>query len=272
MAFQLVQTTGGELTFEPARATVQWQLRGTIGGGIDPFDFIASYALAQIPRTFIHPRGTLWLQDIQIHENYSARSYSITAPYGREKKESGAYQITVDQTGGTVHVTAGTRIAGYARPGKTPVDHHGLIGVDENDHPQGVDIPVQMSNIIVNFRHPEAILNAAYVKAIGKLTGYVNSGPFLTYEAGEVLFMGTSFTETNTEATAQYSFAISYNATDLVLGEITVETKAGWDVLSMTYQDGVEDGEKSKSIKTIEVIRPAGREWVDFVAAFGWGG
>jgi hypothetical protein len=266
----------GEIGYEPARATVRYQVEGTVdtGGVLDPFDFIAAYSMVPgvIPRTFAHPTGTLFLQDIQIHENHAGRIYSISAPYGVAQKEPGAYQIAVDQTGGTVNVTAGTRIAGYTRSGEESKekDNHGLIGVD-GDEIRGVDIPVAESKIVINFRHPEGILDAAYVKAIGRLVGYPNSVPFLTYDPGEVLYLGSNFVQTNTEATAQYSFAISYNVTDLVIGEITVDFKAGWDVLNITYEDKKEPGDLSKQIRSIEVIRPAGRGWVDYVAAFGWG-
>jgi hypothetical protein len=176
----------------------------------------------------------------------------------------------VDQTGGTINVPAGTRIAGFG-PSDDAVDNDGLIGVGGNGEIAGVDIPVAESKITVNFRHPQGKLNAAYVKAIGRLVGYPNSTTFLTYAPGEVLYLGGNFTETESEATAQYSFAISYNVYNLVLGGITVTEKAGWDVLSITYKDDVNNGHGVRGIKYIEVIRPAGRAWQSYAAAFGWG-
>jgi len=270
MTYILEQTSQGDIGKETA--TVNWRIRGTVPAtATDPFDQVAQFVMTpnRIPRTFSHPRGTLYLQDIQIHENHAARSYSITAPYGITKRDPGAYQLVVDQTGGTVNVTAGTRIAGYG-PFADEVDNGGLIGVD-GDEIRGVDIPVAESKITVNFRHPEGKLNAAYVKAVGQLVGYPNSTTFLTYAPGEVLYLGSNFAETDMEATAQYSFAISYNVQNLILGGITVAFKAGWDVLNISYKDEVDNGHNVKRIKYIEVIRPAGREWINYMAAFGWG-
>jgi len=266
------------LSVEPPRATVKYQVEGTVinTGGLDPFDFVAALAIATIPATFAHPLGTLNLQDIQIHENHAGRIYSITAPYAQKKKESGAYQITVDQSGSMINVKAGTRIsshfdnAGLVAPETNDVNNHGLIGVN-GDEIEGVDIPVEETKLQVNFRHPQGILNKAYIKAVGRLVGYPNSVPFLGYDIGEVVYIGGQFVETDTEATATYSFAVSYNQTNLVIGGITVTEKHGWDVLSFSYFDKVETGNLTKKIKCIEVVRPAGREWKDYVATFGWG-
>lgn len=270
---RLERTTGGDISMNPPAATHKWRLIGDppfLPNG-DYFSYVASLALQQIPRTFVHPLGVLFRQDIQIHENWYGRYYEITVPYGREKKEQeGAYQITVDQTGGTVNVKAGTRIAGYGEE-DDKVDNGGLIGVD-GDEVRGVDIPVEEGKINVTFRHPEGALNRAYIIAVGRLVGFPNEDPFLGYEPGEVLYLGGSFTESNTEATAAYSFAISYNRTNFDVGGITVVEKKGWDVLSPTYKKVAEDDHVVQKLAYIEIIRPAGREWKPYASTFGWGG
>lgn len=275
-AFRLEQLPGGDIGSEPPSATMKWRSTGNPGSWDgDYFSWIASYALRNIPKTFRHPLGILHLQDLQVNEVVHGLLYEISAPYGLFKKETGAYQITVDQTGGTVHVSAGTRIAGYG-PAANEVDNGGLIGV-EGDQVKGVDIPVETSKISVNFRHPEGALNRDYIIKIGRLVGRPNNDTFLGYDPGEVIYLGGNFTESNTEATATYQFAISYNLTNFVVGGITVTEKAGWDVLSpiykeTTYTDGEGNDHAVKNLAYIEIVRPAGRSWLNYAPAFGWGG
>lgn len=272
MRFELI--TGGDITVggeEPA-ATMRFRLSGEpafLPSG-DYFSYVASLAMAQIPRTFSHPQGILYRQDMQVHEHVYARYYEISVPYGKKKKESGAYTLSVDQTGGTVNVTAGKRIAGYG-PAADEVDNGGLIGVD-GDEVRGTEIPVEESKISVSFRHPEAALKRSYVIAVGRLVGYVNNDDFLGYEKGEVRYLGGNFTESESEATANYSFAISYNRKNFEVGDITVVEKYGWDVLSPTYKTVVEDDHEVKKLAYIEIIRPGGREFQNYVPVFGFGG
>ena len=271
MATRFEQITGGDITIEPPTATVRWRVSGTptnMPAG-DYFTYISSFALQSIPRVYNHPLGLIYLQDIQIHENWYARHYDITAPYGRNKKESGAYQISVDQTGGTVHVTAGTRIAGYGEA-VDAVDNGGLIGVD-GDEVHGTDVTVEETKINVQFRHPEAFLTRAYIRSIGRLVGFPNNDAFLGYDPGEAVYLGGQFTETDTESTAQYSFAISYNRTNFEVGGITITEKKGWDVISPCYKSDVDNDKRVRKLAYIEIVRPAGREWKNYGSAFGWG-
>ncbi len=276
MAFAFEEVNGGDMTVTEPSVTRRFRAKGVTGlVGIDAFDYVTSYALANTAKTIVTPMGQLYRQDIQLHENRYARSYDISVPYGRKKRESGAYQITVDQTGGMVNVKAGTRIAGYVATAGDLVDNGGLIGVEGEDV-KGTEIPVEQTRITVNFRHPQGVLNPAYIKAIGQIVGYPNSDPFLGYEPGEVLYKGGNFTESNSEATATYNFDISFNRANIVIGGITVVEKFGWDVLSFVYRDEEFDNGTNivpvKTLKCIEVIRPAGREWVAYQASFGWGG
>lgn len=271
MAIRFEKITGGDISMEPPTAVVKYRLTGApspLPGG-DYFDYVASYVLNNVPSTYSHPRGTIFLQDIQIHENWYARHYDVVAPYTRFKKQSGAYQISVDQTGGSVHVTAGTRIAGYGEAGNA-VNNGGLIGVD-GDEVLGCDIPVEETKINVMFRHPTAFLTRAYIRNTGRLVGFPNNDGFLGYDPGEVLYLGGQFTETDTESTAMYSFAISYNRTNFTIGGITITEKKGWDVISPAYKYAVDNGYGVRQLKYIEIIRPAGREWTNYASVFGWG-
>lgn len=271
MRFQ--ELTGGDITVSgenPSR-TRRWRaLDIGFTPGVDAFDLVASSAIGFVPRQTQHPQGQLFRGDIQLHENTYARDYEISCTYTKEEREAGAYQITVGGTGGTVNVKAGTRIAGFG-PEADKVDNGGLIGVN-GDEIEGVDIPVSGMLLSVSYRHPQGKLNRNYIKAIDKLVGYVNNDIFLGYDPGEVRFLKPSFTESNTEASAGYDFEISRNQVNEDVGGIVVTSRKGWDVLAISYKDDVLNGVPVKKVKYIETIRPAGRAFVDFVPAFGWGG
>jgi hypothetical protein len=266
------QLSGGDIiTGQEPSVTVRYRAVDIGFTVIDAFNLVASFAMANVPLTYLHPQGLLFRGDMQLHENVYARSYDITVPYTKSKKESGTYQITVDQTGGTVNVKAGTRIAAFFNAAADEVNNGGLIGVNGDDV-EGVDIPVESTKIVVNFRHPQGVLNRAYVYRTGALTGYVNSDPFLGREPGEFRYQGGNFTESDTEASAAYNFEFSENIVGATIGGIANINKKGWDVFSPTFFDDVENNNPAKKLKCLEVVRPAGREFKAFAAAFGWGG
>lgn len=276
MTFERV--TGGDvnLSAENPRALHKWRAidKPPVSiGSQDYFDYVASYAMAYIKAnapSIGTSLGTLYWNDIQIHENHYALNYDITVAYGPRNKQVGAYQIQVDQAGGTVHVTAGRRIAGYGATAADIVNNGGLIGVD-GDEVHGTDIPIAEDKINVQFRHPQGFLIRSYIKAIGKLVGFPANDSFLGYAAGEPVYLGGTFTESNTEATASYSFAISYNQTGLTIGGIPGIDKKGWDVFSPTYKTTTNNGRKVRQLQCMEIVRPAGREWVNYLPVFGWG-
>lgn len=268
-SFDLI--TGGDISMEPASTTKRYRYVGPPDSWSgDMFDYVASYALANVSLTHSHPLGTLYRQDIQIHENHYARSYEITVPYGPRKKASGAYQISVRLGGGMVHIVAGRRISGYGLPdANKTVDNGGLIGVEAGEV-RGADIPIESMSISVSFRHPEGVLNSAYIRAIGKIVGYPNSDSFLGFSAGEVLYSGGNLTESETEATANYDYTISPNRTAFEVAGITIATKKGWDIISPNIIKEENGGVPIKKVDYIEIIRP--REWVPYASTFGWGG
>jgi len=305
--FERVKGVSSTLNRESLTAVVPFQLLDTIPttAGGDYFDTVASMAMAWIKQNlpvYDTPFGRLHWNTIQLQENHYAQNYGIAVTYGPHDHQAGAYQLTIDQAGGTVNVKSGIRISGWGSKGDGAgglkggigeneptdnsdyVDNDGQIDIDpQSKEVRGVDIPVEETKITVSFRHPEAFLNAAYIKKIGKMVGYPNNDTFLTYEPGEVLYLGGNFTETNTEASASYTFVISYNATDLtiggqlqtdgsIVGGIVIGEKKGWDVLSPVYVQEKANGRTVTLLKYIEIIRPAGREWKNFVTEFGWGG
>lgn len=282
MPLTLELIPGSDLTLDTTSLTIvrKMRVKGLLPytGGGDAFDHVASQVMGLVTVNYPHyvtPMGKLFWNSIQLHETNYAQLYEISVTYSPFDRQSGTYQITLDAGVGTTHVTAGTRLAGYAATADDVVDNGGLIGVD-GDEVRGVDIDVEETSFSVQFRHPQSYLNWAYIDRICKLRGHPNADTFLRWQAGEVKFRGGQFTETNTEATAMYHFALSPNRTNIVIGGITVATKAGWDVLSPTYYPTTSvAGAKThgvRKLKCVEVIRaPGGMDWKNYKTEFGWG-
>jgi hypothetical protein len=214
--------------------------------------------------------GTLFWNSIQLHENFYAQHYDISVTDSPVNRQTGTYQITVDQAVGNVHVTAGERIAGFGDPANE-VDSGGVFW--NGEEVTGCEVPVGEDRITVMYRHPQACLRRAYIRSIGTLRSYPNSDVFLGYQPGEVRYMGGNFTETECEATASYSFEISPNATNLVGGGITIASKSGFDVISRVYEpttdtNGAGKTHAIKKLKYIEIIRP--RAHKAYGSVFGW--
>lgn len=282
MTLQFELVTGSDLTLDREKLTIVRKARAkdklpvAIVG--DYFDYVSSAAMAWVNTyvpTYGTPMGTLFWNSIQLHENHYALNYDISITYSPLNKQSGTYQITVDQAVGTARCTAGTWQATYALSADDKVKCDGTFYNGLPDSEQGIDVPVTEDKISVAFRHPKGYLNYAYINRIGRLRGYPNNDTFLGYLPGEVMYMGGQFTQTDTEASAQYNFSISFRAEDLVVAGITIEIKEGWDALCPVYvpDDTAGGGGKkhaTRKVKCIHTIRP--RDWEDYVPIFGWGG
>ena len=286
MALAFAPITGSDLTLDRDNLTIVRKFR-TIGtlpySGGDCFDFVSSLVMGFIKTnypTYGTPMGTLFWNSIQLHESYYAQSYEISVTYSPFNKQTGTYLVRIEHAAGTAKATAGERIAGY------PEDGYGYAGGAAGDNGGviwngqevvGVDVPFGQTRLVISYRHPQMFLNHAYLRGIEPLVGHPNNDTFLGYDPGELAYAGGNATESECEASAEYSFEVSRNETNLEVGGITIDEKAGFDIISPVYKwDTHEDDEGTtrevRPIEYIEIIRPRGREWTDYASVFGWGG
>ena len=175
MTFTLRWTTGSEQTLDVDSqiCTRKGEIVGTLpyAGPMDCFDYISdsvnTWVLANLP-TMTTRFGTLFLNSIQLSERFYAQHYEFSASYGTINKQTGTYQITVDQAVGNEQVAAGELIACYPAA-SAPADETGSFhdGREQKSFP----VPVEEDRITVSYRHPKAYLNAAYIRAVGRLRG-----------------------------------------------------------------------------------------------------
>jgi hypothetical protein len=279
---------GSDLTLDRENLTIvrKFRVKGMLPGGpSDVFDTVASYVMAAIVTggvdsnghaygpAYATPQGVLHWNSIQLHESHYAQNYQINVTYTPyRKQQSGTYMVRIEHAAGTAQATAGEHIAVY--PAGSPVGNKGTIW--NGQEVVGVDVPFNQTRIVVSFRHPQMFLNHNYLRNIGKLVGYPNSDTFLGYDPGEISYAGGNATESECEASAEYTFDVSRNEKNLEVGNITIAEKKGFDVISPVYEWDTDADAAGKTvavrpIKYIAIIRPRGREWESY-GPFGWGG
>ena len=280
MPLTLELIVGSDLTLDRETLTIvrKFRVKGTLpySGGGDAFDVVSSLVMGLVIlnyNAYATPMGILYWNSIQLHESFYGQLYEISVTYSPFNKQTGTYLVRVEHAAGTAKATAGERIAGY--PTADEVDNEGVIW--NGQEVVGVDVPFNQTRIVISYRHPQMFLNHAYLRAVGTLVGHPNNDTFLDYAPGEIAYSGGNATESEAEASAEYSFEVSRNETNLVVGGITIADKKGFDIISPVYKwDTADDGGSTtkaiRPIDYIEIIRPRGREWMDYVSVFGWGG
>lgn len=200
--------------------------------------YVHAYAIGGTPAIVSTSAGILYRQDIQI-DPQGFELWRVTVPYGRDEKQAGSYRITFDTSGGTVHISASKETIRKYPSGSAP-DYKQLIAVNE-DKVDGADIIIPALKMSVHYSHPAAIITLARVKYLASITGMVNSAPFMTFAAGEVLFLGAAGSEgTDAETEVTYQFAMSNNADDLTIGAIANVVKDGHELAWIKYKDAVD--------------------------------
>lgn len=227
---------------------------------------VKAYAMAATASVIVAFEGFLYRGNVSV-EQAGYDTYYVDVEYGERKLESGSYTIDFDTTGGTVHISASKQtIASY---GTSPPSHKQLIGVN-GENVDGCDIVIPALKLNVKFKHPQAVITLAQIKALAGWTGMVNSTSFLTFAAGEVLFLGATGSEgTDTETEVAYQFACSQNATGLTIGDIASVAKKGHEYLWIAYKDAVDSSKPVKQPEYVYIERVY--DTVDLAAALGFG-
>lgn len=267
MTIQLIKVPGFvDTTAEPPTATTRYK---TIGEKNE--QQVQAYVIANTPRTVNTIYGILWRMDVKLTQT-AYNHFDIEIPYGKRPNESGQWSWDFDTTGGTVHISNAKQEVARYPAGKAP-NQFGAIGVD-GDNVAGTDIVIPAMKINVQFRHPKAEMTIARAKYLAGITGFVNSATFLTFEPGEVLFLGARGSEgSDSESSVGYQFAMSKNVTGLNIGGIAGIVKKGWDVAWIRFEDSVEsEGGTDHSIrKPRHVYVDRVYDTVDFKTALGFG-
>ncbi len=201
---------------------------------------ITQYAFANLPSLY----NGLILATVEVEEHVSADRWRIIAIY--EQYDS---IFSFDTGGGTQHITNSIATRNrYAPTGATAPDFKGAIGYD-GQNVAGVDVVVPVYHFSETHYMPDVQVSGAYKAKVFELTGCVNNDPFRGFSPGEVLFLGAAGTKRGTDYwELQFRFASLPNKTDIVIGDITVAEKKGWDYMWILYEDA-EDTSAKKLVK-----------------------
>lgn len=237
--------------------------------GTQDEQYVHSYALAATPSIYSTIYGTLYRQDIQVNPA-GFNLWLVDVPYGKNKHATGQFRLTFDTTGGTVHITASKEtIKSYSTGNPFIPSHKQAIGVN-GDNVEGTEIVIPALKLTAHFRHPQSVITLARIKALANITGTVNKDTFLTFEPGEVLFLGCSGSEgTDAETEVAYQFACSANAEGLSIGDVANVAKKGWEHLWISFKDDEDDGFPTKRPEFVYVERVY--EETDLATALGFG-
>lgn len=259
--------TFGQLPTSGNSAKESYELKWR-ASGIDDDTYVRAVALSAAPLTVWIPEGVLHRQDVAL-DHVGWGLFIVTASYGPKNKTAGSYSATFDTTGGTLTIKASlSTIASYSAGGAIP-NHGGAIGVN-GDEVEGAEIVIPALKETITFRHPQGVIDQAKIKALARMTGKVNSDTFLTFDAGEVLFLGATGSDgSEAEAEIQYQFAMSENLQNKVIGGITVAQKNGWDVSWIQFAPQVVGGLPVRKPMYIYVERVYERTSLSGALGFG---
>lgn len=237
-----------------------------VAAGSNSPAYVKAYAAAGTPQVVATAEGILYRNNISVDPR-AANVFYVDVTYGPRKTETGQYRLSFDTSGGTVHLTNSRQtVASY---GSSPPDHKGAIGV-EGDDVKGVDVVIPALVVNVHFKHPLGVITLDRIKTFAQYTGSVNSAPFLSFAAGEVLFLGCRGSEgSDVETEIDYSFAMSENISNLAIGDLTITSKEGHDYLWIAYKPAVSNSRASQQPEFGYVERIYPRANLATVLGFG---
>lgn len=210
--------------------------------------------------------GTLWRQDIRMTAvGYCI--YDVEIPYSGVKRETGSYTWNFDTTGATVHITTSKEhIASYPTNGNV---HKGSINVRPDGEVEGTEIIIPALKLVVQYRHPHGVVTLPYIKQLARATGRTNADGFLTFDPGELLFLGATGSDgTEADAEVSFQFAASENASDLNFGDITGIVKKGHHYAWVEHKAATSDGRPATQPSIVHVERVY--DEIAFATALGW--
>lgn len=136
-----------------------------------------------------------------------------------------------DTSGGSEHITRAIAQNHYPSTAKDANKFIGWNGKSGDDcEISGMDI------VVTNMRESytriikKSKIDNAFKRSLARVTGKVNKTAFKGWAAGEVLFLGASYsaTEDDRKVSVTYNFAIRENEPAQTIGGIEIPAKKGW--------------------------------------------
>ena len=215
---------------------------------------VRTLSLAQIPQAY----EGLYRKTISLDERINLTTWKVIATFEApepQQQDNPEPTFAFDTGGGTQHITQLIQTIGrYGPAASTALG--GAIGYD-GQNVAGVDITVPVYQFSETHYLDPSLVTQGYKLTLMGLTGAVNAAPFRGFQAGEVLYLGSSGTRRGVDAADRweitYKFAASPNQSGLSVGSITGIQKRGWDYLWVQYGDDVDPTAKVLIKKPVAV-------------------
>lgn len=246
--------TSGEFVIQTA--TLEYL---AFGSSDDNVSDAREAAEATIPKTY----GDLPLSSFAPEpyaENLNLRVWKITANYGKANRTDATpggagseNEVSFEIRGETVHVQQSIQTLHTFRAPwqKSEIKTGGALNVDISNGVvtvQGVDDTTGVFAFSETKTFENSAITQTYKKNVLALYNKTNTLPFRGHKAGEVLFLGMSGSRSGPGGrwNMRFSFAVNPEATNLILGEITIPKKGGWEYLNISYRTHLDGGELTK--------------------------
>lgn len=182
-----------------------------------------------------------------IEERATDKTWRVRMEYSEKAKPTGnddddddeaKFISTFSTGGGTQHIETSISTPGAywdtsVYPDGRP--YPGCIEPDIDGNPRGLDIPAPMFKFSETHVFRASKVTTAFKCNLAYATRCMNERPFRGFASGEVLFLGVSGGRDGEDKddpwTLTYDFAVQKGQHDIVIGDITVPQKFGWDYL-----------------------------------------
>ena len=262
--------TGVDLSLEQgsgsnsnSTATVTYIVEGTeddITACTSAYEF-APDEFSEIPKKSASVAERLTESAWKIEVNYGSESKSSSGDSGSEDDEA---TMNFDCSAGTKHMTqAIEQTCVYAGSGESkdssdeasavPIGWNGKDGSESEA--AGVDVSNgELRETYTKIMSKSKVTGTSWKRKVAELVGKVNSGSFKGWSAGEVMFLGCSYTaptKGSKKVAVSFHFAIRLNESKATIAGQGVGSVKGFEYLWALTDDEVKDGERKRKIRKI---------------------
>ena len=262
--------TGVDLSLEQgsgsnsnSTATVTYIVEGTeddITACTSAYEF-APDEFSEIPKKSASVAERLTENAWKIEVNYGSESKSSSGDSGSEDDEA---TMNFDCSAGTKHMTqAIEQICVYAGSGESkdssdeasavPIGWNGKDGSESEA--AGVDVSIgELRETYTKTMSKSKVTGTSWKRKVAELVGKVNSGSFKGWNAGEVMFLGCSYSapsKGSKKVSVSFHFAIRLNESKATVAGQNIGSKKGFEYLWALTDDEVRDGERKRKVRKI---------------------
>ena len=244
-------------------ATVTYIVEGTeddITACTSAYEFTPD-EFSEIPKKSASVAERLTENAWKIEVNYGSESKSSSGDSGSEDDEA---TMNFDCSAGTKHMTqAIEQTCVYAGSGESkdssdeasavPIGWNGKDGSESEA--AGVDVSIgELRETYTKTMSKSKVTGTSWKRKVAELVGKVNSGSFKGWNAGEVMFLGCSYSapsKGSKKVSVSFHFAIRLNESKATVAGQNIGSKKGFEYLWALTDDEVRDGERKRKVRKI---------------------